>query len=173
MSLHGLFSVRLCLRSAAALFFASAGPVVAEQAVHVVLDRATVIRITDGTSTIVVGNPLIADVSIAARATMVVTGKGYGLTNIKLLDQKGSVLEQYVVEVSVPVDAVIVYRGIAQNSYSCAPACEQRITLGDSPDYFDAATNQSVTRAARAMQQTSPSLPAPPPRPSGTAPPPL
>ena len=43
-------------------------------------------------------------------------------------------------------DLVVVYRGMERESYSCAPVCERRITLGDSPGYFNNALSQSGTR---------------------------
>jgi hypothetical protein len=51
------------------------------------------------------------------------------------------------VEVTGPtVGAVVVYRGIERETYSCTPICERRITLGDSSPYFDAALNQTGNR---------------------------
>ena len=103
----------------------------------------------------VVGNPLIADVSIQAGGTMVVTGKGYGVTNLIALDRTGKVLAEQLVQVRSPADNVVVYRGIARESYSCAPDCERRITLGDAPDYFDATLNETGNRNSRAQQGQS------------------
>ena len=38
-----------------------------------------------------------------------------------------------------PGDAIVViYRGIERESYSCAPVCEKRITLGDSAPIYGA-----------------------------------
>jgi len=49
-----------------------------------------------------------------------------------------------------PRDAVIVYRGVDRESYSCAPNCERRITLGDAPPYFDASLAQAGARTTSA-----------------------
>jgi len=54
-----------------------------------------------------------------------------------------------------PVDSVVVYRGIARESYSCAPSCERRITLGDSAEFFDTTINQAGNRNGRAQQGQS------------------
>ncbi len=43
-------------------------------------------------------------------------------------------------------DLVVVYKGAERETYSCAPDCERRITLGDSKDYFKAALDQSHAR---------------------------
>jgi Flp pilus assembly secretin CpaC len=124
----------------------------AADAISVILDQARIAKLPDHTSTVVVGNPLIADVSIQAGGTMVVTGKGYGVTNLIALDRSGKVLADQLVRVRAPSDSVVVYRGVAQESYSCSPYCERRITLGDSPEYFDATIAQTGNRNARAQQ---------------------
>lgn len=130
-----------------ALPVASAGEVI-----NVILDQASIAKVPDRTTTMVVGNPLIADVSIQAGGTMAVTGKGYGVTNLIALDRNGKVLLEQLVQVRSPTDHVVVYRGIARESYSCAPDCERRITLGDSPDYFDSTLNETGNRNSRAQQ---------------------
>ena len=56
------------------------------------------------------------------------------------------------VEVRGPRDGVIVvYRGIDRESYNCAPNCEQRVTLGDAPKFFDATLGQTVNRTGQAQ----------------------
>ena len=119
------------------------------------LDQARIAKVPDHTTTIVVGNPLIADVSVQAGGTMVVTGKGYGVTNLIALDRAGKVLVEQQVRVKSPVDTVVVYRGLARESYSCSPYCERRITLGDMPEYFDATLGETGNRNTRAQQSQS------------------
>jgi len=69
-----------------------------------------------------------------------------------VLDRGGNVLVEKVVQVQGPgADVVVVYRGSERESYSCAPKCERRITLGDAPAYFDATLNQAGSRAGQAM----------------------
>jgi Flp pilus assembly secretin CpaC len=124
----------------------------AAEAINVILDQAAIRKVPERTTTLVVGNPLIADVSIQAGGTMVVTGKGYGVTNLIALDRSGKVLSDQQVQVKSPTDSVVVYRGIARESYSCAPDCERRITLGDSPEYFDSTLSATGNRNSRAQQ---------------------
>jgi Flp pilus assembly secretin CpaC len=101
---------------------------------------------------VVVGNPLIADVSIQPGGQVVVTGKGYGLTNLIALDRAGNVLLEQTVEVQGPTqDVVVVYRGVERESYSCTPACERRVTLGDTQTYFDTTLSQTGTRNSQAQ----------------------
>jgi Flp pilus assembly secretin CpaC len=126
-------------------------PAASAAEIHVMLDQARIAKVPDHTSTVVVGNPLIADVAVQAGGIMVVTGKGYGVTNLIALDRAGQVLAEQLVRVGSPADAVIVYRGVARESYSCAPDCERRITLGDTPEYFDATLAETGNRNARAQ----------------------
>jgi hypothetical protein len=119
----------------------------AAETITVVLDQAQLTKLPDKVGTIIIGNPLIADVSLQAGGTMVITGKGYGATNIIALDRTGATLRSTTVQVVGSRDAVVVYRGPDRESYSCAPTCERRITLGDAPLYFDATLSQAGTRS--------------------------
>src|SRR5262249_10754896 len=122
----------------------------AADTIDVVLDQAKIVKLPDRVGTIVVGNPLIADVSVQPGGMLVVTGKGYGRTNIIVLDRGGNVLVEKAVQ--GPGDGVVVvYRGAERESYSCAPKCERRITLGDAPAYFDATLNQAGNRVGQSM----------------------
>ena len=122
----------------------------AAETITVVLDQAQLMKLPDKVGTIIIGNPLIADVSLQAGGSMVITRKGYGATNIIALDRSGATLMTTTVQVVGPRDAVVVYRGVDRESYSCAPMCERRITLGDAPPYFDATLGQASTRSGSA-----------------------
>jgi Flp pilus assembly secretin CpaC len=125
--------------------------------ITVTLDQAKLVKLPERVSTIVIGNPLIADASVQAGGLMVVTGKGYGITNLIALDRTGSVLMEKLVEVEGPGgDVVVVYRGVERETYSCTPNCERRITLGDNPAYFDVAIGQTGARNGAAQGITQP-----------------
>jgi hypothetical protein len=56
------------------------------------------------------------------------------------------------VQVVGPIDNVVVmYRGVDRETYSCAPDCSRRITIGDTPTYFTANLNQIGTFGALAQ----------------------
>ena len=117
----------------------------ASASVTVVLDEATILKLPERTATLVVGNPLIADVTVQPGGIMVVTGKGYGVTNVIALDRAGTVMMERIVAVQGPSDnVVVVYRGVDRESYSCTPKCERRIMLGDMPAYFTATAGQTM-----------------------------
>jgi hypothetical protein len=128
------------------------GSAAAAQTLSITLDQARIIKSPNRVGgTIVVGNPLIADVSVQPDGLLVITGKGYGRTNIIVLDSGGAVLMETLVEVRGPRDTLVLYRGPDRESYSCAPKCERRITLGDANAYFDAILAETTSRNAQAM----------------------
>lgn len=138
----------------AALLFvpASADAPGEDDKVRVVLDQATIMKLPERVSTLVVGNPLIADVTLQAGGLIVVTGKGYGVTNMLALDRSGAVLTEKTIEVQGPGgNLVTVYRGVNRESYNCAPKCQPRNTLGDAQVYFDGTINQIATRSNMAQ----------------------
>ena len=113
-------------------------------AVAVVVDQARVIKLPERVATIVVGNPLIADVTLQPGGMVVVTGKGYGSTNMIAMDRTGAVLADRSIQVEGPTDKLVtVFRGVDRESYSCTPVCQRRVTLGDGSTYFDAVLGQT------------------------------
>jgi Flp pilus assembly secretin CpaC len=115
--------------------------------VNVSLDKAKVLRITQPVSTIVIGNPAIADASLPDEQTLVLTGRGYGETNILMLDDAGSVVADYVIYVGNTNERrVSVYRRTARTSLSCTPDCQPSPTLGDSSEPFNEGITQIQTR---------------------------
>jgi Pilus formation protein N terminal region len=115
------------------------------------VDQARLVKLPARVATIVVGNPLIADVALQAGGVIVVTGKGYGATNFIAMDRAGEVLVDRVIQVEGPTDQLItVYRGIDRESYSCMPICQRRITLGDGDNYFKSAMDQAGNLSSQA-----------------------
>jgi hypothetical protein len=133
----------------ASCFFAFAGtslPGKADQ-FNIVLDQAMIMHLPDKVATIVIGNPSVADGSLQAGGLLVVTGKGFGTTNLIALDNRGNTLVEHILNVSAPKEGrITVYRGIDRETWSCAPKCERSVVLGDAPAYFDAAVSQTSTR---------------------------
>jgi Pilus formation protein N terminal region len=115
------------------------------------IDQAKLIRLPERVSTIIVGNPLIADITLQAGGIIVVTGKGYGATNFMAMDRNGEVLVDRIIQVEGPADRIVtVYRGIERESYSCMPICQPRITLGDSDRFFKATIDQAGNLSGQA-----------------------
>ena len=116
------------------------------------VDQARILKLPDKVATIIIGNPLIADAALQAGGILVITGKGYGSTNLLALDRGGRVVLDKTVQVlgAPGNDLVVVYKGVDRETYSCAPECEHRITLGDSKVYFDGTLAQSGARTGQA-----------------------
>jgi Flp pilus assembly secretin CpaC len=134
-----------------ALASADPAPIPMPDAIDVNVDQAKLVKLPSKVSTIVVGNPLIADVTLQSGGLMVVTGKGYGATNFIAMDRAGEVLVDRVIQVEGPTDRVVtIYRGVDRESYSCMPICQKRITLGDGDTYFKATMDQAGTLSSQA-----------------------
>jgi hypothetical protein len=124
----------------------------AAETFDVQVDQARIMKLPDKVATIVIGNPLIADAALQAGGILVITGKGYGATNMLALDHSGRVIMDRTVQVMSPAgsDLVTVYKGTERESYSCSPVCSARITLGDSGSYFTNAMTQGSARTGGA-----------------------
>lgn len=127
-----------------------------DESIVVSIDQSTIINLPDSTKTIVLGDPLIADITILRNSggnlIVVVIGKGYGETNLVAFDSEGVELTKKMVMVTGPTDnsIAVVYRGADRETYSCAPKCLRRATLGDSPEVFDKALAQIKSRDSQA-----------------------
>ncbi len=138
--------------SAALLSIAMVAPAAAQpmplppETIVVFLDQARLVQLPERAANLVIGNPLIADLSIQPGGLTVITGKSYGITNFIVTDKKGAVLMEKTLEVSGLSDkTVVVYRGVERETYSCTPSCSRRLTLGDSPEYFEKTMAEIVT----------------------------
>jgi Flp pilus assembly secretin CpaC len=146
-SLRNRACARLGFRSIAVAILvwpsvALAAPITETVAVNV--DQAKLVKLPGKIATIVVGNPMIADVTLQPGGIVVVTGKGYGATNFIALDRAGEVVVDRIIQVEGPTDQLVtVYRGVERESYSCMPICQRRVTLGDGEGYFKSTMDQA------------------------------
>jgi hypothetical protein len=110
----------------------------ADETLVVTVDQARIVKVPPGTRTLVIGNPMIADVTLLKNGgTMVVTGKGFGETNFIALNAEGSPVAQSQIRVVLGANALVVQRGMDRQSYTCAPICQPTARLGDDPTYFN------------------------------------
>jgi hypothetical protein len=145
--------------AAVLLFAAVASQAIADEPIVVRLDQATLFRLPDRAATVVIGNPLIADITIQSGGIAIVTGKGYGGTNVVVMDRGGVVLSEKTIVVTSPSDHVVyVYRGPSRATYSCNPDCSARVNLGDDPEVFEKILAETVTRSNQAMSAGGNSL---------------
>jgi Flp pilus assembly secretin CpaC len=126
------------------------------------VDQAKLIKLPPKVATIVVGNPLIADVALQGGGVVVVTGKGYGATNFIAMDRAGDILVDRLIQVEGPQDQIVtVYRGVERESYSCMPICQRRVTLGDGDKYFQLSIDQAGSLSSQASGSAAAAAPAP------------
>src|SRR3982751_4326519 len=79
----------------------------------VYVHHAPLVKLPAKVSTIVVGNPLIADVTLQSGGIVVVTGKGYGATNFIAMDRNGEGVVDRQIQVEGPTDHLVrVYLGV-------------------------------------------------------------
>jgi|GEM_PF-1041274 len=118
---------------------ASAGQYVTQgHAYSVELNKTEILRLPAAASAVVIGNPSIADVSVHAADTLFVVGRGYGETNLIVLDQQGRTLMDADIQVSQSPTSksVRVFNRGSRQSFNCAPKCQPAPVLGDSPDFI-------------------------------------
>src|ERR1700756_5757262 len=127
-----------------------------DDAISVNVDQAKLFKLPNRVATIVVGNPLIADVTLQNGGIIVVTGKGYGATNFIAMDRGGEVLVDRLIQVEGPTDQLVtVYRGVERETYSCMPVCQRRMTLGDGDTYFKSVSDQANQLSGQASSPAS------------------
>ncbi|HEX8167931.1 MAG TPA: pilus assembly protein N-terminal domain-containing protein [Beijerinckiaceae bacterium] len=139
---------------AAATAGAAAAPVSGQPPLTVMIDHAKVVKLPERTQTVIVGNPIIADVTVQRNGIMVVTGKSYGVTNLIALDGAGTLLSESLISVQAPTESLVtVQRGLERESYSCTPSCQPSLLLGDATKYFGEVGGQAGQRNTLATQR--------------------
>ena len=122
--------------------------------VPVTIDHAKIIRLPERTQTVIVGNPIIADVTVQKNGLLVLTGKSYGVTNLIALDAAGGMLAESLISVQAPTESLVtVQRGLERESYSCTPDCQPSLLLGDATKYFNEVGGQAGQRNTLATQR--------------------
>lgn len=95
------------------------------QSLSLPIDQAERIALRGAARDVIIGNPAIADVTVVDERNLVITGKGYGSTNLIVLDAAGRTLVNRQILVIADEGRVSFYRGSAISSYSCSPRCER------------------------------------------------
>lgn len=115
-------------------------------AYSVELNKTEIVRLSEPAAAVSIGNPKIADVSVHSADTIFVLGRGYGQTNLIVLNGSGETILDADIQVTAPVSTgnVRLYSGRDRETYSCAPNCLPSPVLGDSVDFV--VTNTPETR---------------------------
>ena len=89
------------------------------------MNQAKIVKLSRAADTIVIGNPEIADASVQDASTVVLTGKGFGVTNLVILDDTGApIIDEQVMVSRSTASTLRIYRRASVQTLSCTPYCE-------------------------------------------------
>jgi Flp pilus assembly secretin CpaC len=109
----------------AAALLSAGGAAAAASRLDVDINQSRRIVLRGAAANVVVGDPAIADVTMVDAHSVIVTGKGYGSTEVMVTDRGGRMLLDSRVAVSAPDDGrLTLHRGIAASEFACSPRCE-------------------------------------------------
>jgi len=133
------------------------------QSYTVELNKTEVVRLPGAAASIVVGNPKIADVTVQSSDLIFVVGRGFGETNLIILDAQGNTMMNADLQVvnTLSNHGVRLYNGKNRETYSCIPFCGPSPVLGDTRDFIagNTSTEQNL-RSFPAFSASSSSAPA-------------
>ncbi len=119
--------------------------------IEVYLDQAKIMQLPEKTASIIIGNPQVVDVAmLKGNRKVVLTGKGFGETNLIAIDKNGEALVEAVVKVAAAEKNLIVQRGLDRESYHCNPRCQPTVALGDATRFMGEASAQVSGRTIAA-----------------------
>ncbi len=130
------------------------------------VDQSMMMKIKGEPGAVVVGNPMIADITVQGDKVLI-HGRTFGTTNVIILDQDGERIAAFDVSVKHTVDnlvAVFVGSGAGPSrfSYNCAPLCESELQVGDDKLYNDVLAEQIKTKIKLATGSEDSKSDAPP-----------
>ncbi|NNC35940.1 MAG: hypothetical protein EX271_01940 [Acidimicrobiales bacterium] len=151
MSFYRPKLVKTALATVAALLMGTS----ANAADHVVeINKTSVLRLSRPASAVVIGNPKIADISVHSSDTLLLSGRGFGTTNILAFDEFGQTIMDSEIQVNAPQSASAVRVnnvGEGYRTFSCNPHCLPAPILGDTRKFisdFEGKNVQSTTTTA-------------------------
>jgi len=124
------------------------------------LNKTEIVRLPENAGAVVIGNPAIADVTVHSANTLFVVGRGYGETNLLVLNSAGHTLMNANIQVinKRSSQGVRLYNGKMRETYSCAPYCLPSPILGDDPSFIGANSGEAKV----INNNASTALPTPP-----------
>lgn len=129
------------------------------KAYSVEINKTEIVRLPVRASAVVIGNPAIADVSVHAADTLFVVGRGYGETNLIVLDANGNTIMDTDIQVlQKPSEhSVRVFNRSLRQSYNCAPNCQPSPVIGDDPDFLgNYSSTERPIRSSEALASSNP-----------------
>lgn len=133
----------LTMLAVASLSMLHAKVSIAATEIVVMADEAKLVSVGGEVSTVVVGNPSIADATVQGQ-NVFIHGRSFGYTNLIVLDKQGSQIANLGVTVMQGGNNnLTVFRGGGKYSYVCEPQCQVTLTIGDKPEYYDAIESET------------------------------
>ncbi|WP_296816844.1 pilus assembly protein N-terminal domain-containing protein [Brevundimonas sp.] len=116
------------------LGLAAASPALAQsRPLSVEIDHTARLNLRGAASSVVVGNPQIADVTVVDEHTLFISGRGFGVTEIVVLDGLGRTIYESEVVVSAPSSGQVrVWRGSSVTDMACSTTCAPSVRGGGS-----------------------------------------
>lgn len=146
----------------AALFLVAAPAAALSGVLSVPIDHTVKLALRGPAASVVVGNPAVADVQVVDSHTVFVAGRGFGTTDVTVIDSLGRTIFSSDIQVSPPKKGqVAVYRGNTRSDLSCDPACGPSVTAGGTAASPSAAPGAATTAASTAAGLPSAIMPAP------------
>jgi len=111
------------------------------------LNKTEIVRLPENAGAVVIGNPEIADVTVHSANTLFVVGRGYGETNLIVLNNSGHTIMDANIQVinKLSPHGVRLYNGKLRESYSCVPYCMPSPILGDDPAFIGINSGEAKT----------------------------
>lgn len=110
------------------------------------MDEVRMVTFVHPVSTVYIGNPTIADVTVIDSRHVFVLGKAFGSTNLIALDANGHEVTNSPLAVYRRKENIVTLNlGKQQQTYSCADSrCESAPLPGDDNTIYGAATTQAT-----------------------------
>lgn len=104
---------------------AGATTALADAGINILMNQAKILKLARPADTIIIGNPQIADASVQDSSTIILTGRGFGVTNLVVIDTDGMpLMDEQVIVSRGTANSVRVYRRADVQTLSCTPYCE-------------------------------------------------
>ncbi|OAP36457.1 pilus assembly protein PilQ [Sinorhizobium glycinis] len=96
-----------------------------EGVVRVIVDFARPLMLARPASTLIIGNPAIAQATLSDDKTVILTGKTPGSTNLIVMDAAGAEVANIILDVVAAGGRLItVHGGTGRSTYSCTEHCD-------------------------------------------------
>lgn len=135
------------------------------------INKTSVLRLSRPAAAVVIGNPKIADIAVHSSDTLLLSGRGFGTTNILAFDEFGQTIMDAEVAVRAPQSSSAIrvnFVGDGYKTFSCNPHCLPAPIIGDDKSFINEfegadvvtsnakATGPTVSSSAGAQSFTPP-----------------